>query len=265
MARFNLAALLGCGTLCMALAGAASAGTVTPGQSNWGGYAALVAKGKTFVSATATFVVPILDCSNTVGARGTLLQIWAGLDGAYPAFPVSIEQVGVEPGCSNGEQENPTFYYMQFDKSGRTSNYTGQIVLGGSFEVTAGDTITATTSHSGASVTMALSDLTTGASGSVTKKCPSLACLWKSAEAAIEANGLIATFDTVTFSASSATDARGDAGPLVTSGPWWNTEQLTLIGSDGHGHNLTPCATPGPYDGSGGFVMTSTNQCVSAA
>src|SRR3954468_24805640 len=81
-----------------ALVGDATAGTVTPGRSNWGGYAALIAPAfptRKFVSATVTFVVPTLDCSATVGRRGTLLQIWSGLDGAYPAFPVSIEQVGV--------------------------------------------------------------------------------------------------------------------------------------------------------------------------
>src|SRR3954453_11772304 len=112
-----------------ALVGDAAAGTVTPGRSNWGGDAALIAPAyptRKFLSTTATFVVPMLDCSSTVGRHGTLLQIWSGLDGAYPAFPVSIEQVGVDTGCSDGEQESPTFYSMQFDRLGQTKYYAGE-------------------------------------------------------------------------------------------------------------------------------------------
>jgi hypothetical protein len=65
------------------------------------------------------------------------------------------------------------------------------------------------------------------------------------------------------FTASSATDSLGHTGGLVTSGPWWNTEQLTLIGTDMAGHRLVPHAAPGPYDTvSGAFTMIDTGNCV---
>ncbi len=256
--------------VCAAGIGAAVAlgGSVTPGANNWGGYVALAAQGQTFGSVSATFVVPQLDCSGTAGqlAGGTFLEIWSALDGAYPGAPLSVEQVGVEPGCHNGAQANPTAYAVQFAKNGRATIATGGLRLNGSVNVPTGDSVTAIVARSGALVTMTLTDNSTGATASISKKCPKKSCSFKSAEAIVEAPGPIASFGAVSFAASSATDSSGHTSGVVTSGPWWNTEQLTLLGTDAAGHRQVPCATPGPYStGSGAFTMTGTQQCVAGS
>jgi hypothetical protein len=252
-------------------AGIAGGGSVRPGGNNWGGYAAIVAQNQTFTSVTSTFVVPTLDCSATAGhpAGGTLLELWSALDGANPAAPVSIEQVGVEAECHDGVQTNPTAYSMQFTKKkGKLSQASGRITLNGSIYVNTGDTITAAVSHGGALVTFTLTDSTTGANGSFSKKCAKKSCSFTSAEAFVEAPAPapIPSFGSVSFTASSVTDSLGHTSGLVTSGPGWNTEQLTLIGTDMAGHRLVPCATPGPYDTvTGGFAMTDTHNCVTGS
>src|SRR5581483_3644436 len=171
-------------------AGIASGGSVTPGENNWGGYAAIVAQRQTFTSVTSTFVVPLLDCSATAGqqAGGTILELWSGLDGANPAAPVSVEQVGVEAECHSGVQTNPAAYYLQFTKkNGKLAQSGGRITLNGSSNVATGDSVTATVSHSGTLVTFTLTDSTTGATGSFSKKCAKKSCSFTSAEAIIEA------------------------------------------------------------------------------
>jgi len=261
-----LVAALACGAIAIP---AALGGSVTPGQINWGGYTALVAQSQTFKSVTSTFTIPQLDCSGTAGqqAGGTLLELWSGLDGAYPGAPVSVEQVGVEPSCHLGAQVNPTAYALQWvNKKGKIVHVVGQVVLNGTYDLATGDSVTATVSHSGTLVTVTLRDNSTGSTGSVSATCPKKGCAYKSAEAIIEAPGPIASFATVSFTASSATDSLGHTGGLVTSGPWWNTEQLTLIGTDAHGNRFTPCATPGPYDAAAGaFTMTGTGRCVTGS
>lgn len=253
----------------IASGGSVTPATVTPGGNNWGGYVAIVAQSQTFASVTSTFVVPTLDCSATVGhpVGGTFLDLWSGLDGANPSAPISVEQVGVEPGCHNGVQSNPTAYYLQYvNKKGKTARSLGQITLNGANHVNIGDTISATVSHSGTLVTFTLTDTTTGATGSFAAKCAKKACSFTSAEAIVEASGSIASFGSASFTASSVTDSLGHTSGLVTSGPGWNTEELTLIGTDAAGHRLVRCATPGPYDtGTGAFTMTDTHNCVTGS
>jgi hypothetical protein len=250
-------------------AAAALGGSVSYSALNWGGYAALPAQNQSFTSVTSTFTVPQLDCTGTAGQRvgGTLLELWSALDGAYqPGVPVSIEQVGVEPGCHNGVQSNPTSYMVTFaKKTGKSVTVFGQITLNGGIDVPTGDSITATASHSGTTVILTLRDNGTGASGSFSTTCPKASCAYRSAEAILEAPGATAAFGTVSFTGSSVTDSAGHTGGLLTSGPWWNTEDLTLVGQAVPGGRLVPCETTGPYDtGSGGFVLTSSGGCISS-
>lgn len=257
-------------TLVVALAGggiaaaAALGGNVTYLSLNWGGYAALTQS--QFASVSSTFTIPQLDCSGTAGqpVGGTFLELWTALDGAYqPNVPVSIEQVGVEPGCHNGVQANPTEYMITYaNKKGKTVTAFGQIRLNGVFDLQTGDSVTATAAHSGTTVILTLTDNSTGLSDSVSKSCPRKSCAFRSGEAIVEAPGATAAFSSISFAASSVTDSAGHTGGLLTSGPWWSTEQMTLIGTDAGGTGV-PCESTSQYDtGSGGFLLTGTGRCV---
>lgn len=237
---------------------------ITTGQSYWGGYVALAAQSQTFVSTSATFTIPALDCSASLNGPGDAVQIWSALDGAYPGAPLAIEQAGVQPGCSGGGQQNPAYYDIQYvNRKGKTVIAVGLISLNGTYDLPTGDSITATVSHSRTEVTMTVRDNTTGASGSVTKTCPKGSCPYESAEAFLEQLGRVSSFDAIAFDRSTATDSKGHMGTLVA--PWWNTEQLTWMGKSATGSRVA-CATTGPYDSSSGaFVMTSTGQCVSGS
>lgn len=241
----------------------AEAGTVTAGASNWGGYEAFPAQGQSFKSVTGTFTVPTLNCSATVGqpVGGTLMEIWVGLDGGEPTFPISIEQVGISPGCHNGVQGDPTSWQMEFTPTNpRKSGFlAGQI---GIPNPSPGDLVVATTSHDGNEVTMSLSDKTTGTYGQVIEKCPATECQWGSAEDFVEANSTakIADFSPLTFTAAQVTDSKGRTDGLSTSKPWWNTVNTSLLGTNAQGQRGTICATAGTFTGSS-FTVTDTYQC----
>jgi hypothetical protein len=196
-------------TLVVVLAGggiaaaAALGGSVTYLSLNWGGYAALTQS--QFASVSATFTIPQLDCSGTAGQQsgGTFLELWAALDGAYqPNVPLSIEQVGVEPGCHNGVRANPAAYMITFvNKNGKTVTAFGQITLNGTFNVQTGDAVTAAASHSGTTVILTIRDNSTSASGSFSETCARKLCAFRSAEAIVEAPGATAAFSTISFTA----------------------------------------------------------------
>ena len=72
-------------------------------SSNWSGYAVSVAKGSV-TDATGSWTVPTVDCSSTPTAYSAM---WVGIDG-YSSN--TVEQIGTESDCVNGQAQNYAWF-----------------------------------------------------------------------------------------------------------------------------------------------------------
>ncbi len=110
-------------------------------SSNWGGYA--VTGGK-YTSATASWVVPALDCSKTNGD----VSPWAGIDGWKST---TVEQIGLDMDCVAGKVK----YHPWVEMFPANSVYFTDTVR-------KGDSMTASVSVTGTAFTLTESDSTQG-------------------------------------------------------------------------------------------------------
>lgn len=162
---------------------------------NWGGYAAT---GSGFNSVSATWRQPAASCNS----YDDLYAPWVGIDGYGSS---TVEQTGVATDCSSGSPVNEPWYEMYPASPVYLSR--------GTYPVSAGDTISASVTHTtGSSYQLVLKDTTKGWTFSTTK---SLSSARASAEVIIESpTGAYPNFGSISFS-----NCRVNGNTLGSYGP----------------------------------------------
>jgi hypothetical protein len=220
----------------LAIAGAAALATVpaalgdTPASDaatsgNWSGY---VASGNSnFSSVSGSWVQPAASsCTSGDGYAA----FWVGLGGASGQSQ-SLEQTGTQSDCVNGQTQYYAWYELVPSAPVKLD-----------MTINPGDHISARVGVSGTSVTVALSDQTTG--GSTTKTLqmqnPDTSTADWIAEAPSECDSggncqalPLADFSTVTFTSATAT-ANGHTGTI--SDPNWSAQAVQLSSGDSNGY-----------------------------
>ena len=247
--------LLPIAALVAALAPAAAAQAATAPRlvhanstsSNWSGYVAS-ANGQAYSDVKGTWTQPTVTCT----AATAYSSFWVGLGGA--AGGTGLEQIGTSADCQNGAPVYSSWWEILPAASTPIP-----------FTPAPGDSITGEVSVAGTSVTMTLTDTTSGATftKTVTVATPDTT----SADWIAEAPSMctrscsvlpLANFGTASFSAASATlgtvtgaiseptftsyalDLRGRSGASATTG---------ALGADGASFTVTataPTAAPAP-------------------
>ena len=246
--------LLGIAALAAAVASTAAAGSAPAPRlvntnstsSNWSGYVASGA-GQAFTDVKGTWTQPTVTCAPRSTAYSSF---WVGLGGA--AGGTGLEQIGTSADCQNG---NPV-YSSWWEILPATSTPIP-------FTPAPGDVIAGEVSVSGTSVTLALTDTTSGAtfSKTVTVATPDTT----SADWIAEAPSMctrscsvlpLANFGTIPFSAASATLG---ATTAAISEPTFGSYALDLrahagsagattsaLGGDGASFTIAASAAPAP-------------------
>jgi peptidase A4-like protein len=221
-------------SLLPAAAAAAAARTIANTTSvaslNWAGYAVSGHRDR-FASIQATFFVPFLTCSKSLGK--TLSSDWVGLDG-FVGKPDSVEQGGVGADCSAGGKAS---YYTWWEMYPAAETKA-------SLRVKPGDSVTASISYSSAhkDFRITLADHTSGGHFALTRRCPDIkigkravVCPRNSAEVISEAPAIgtsastvsiahLSDYDAVSFAGIAITDASGHRGTLSSSR--WSTTRI---------------------------------------
>lgn len=189
-------------------------------SSNWAGYAVT---GSTFTDVKGTWVQPAVTCPSFTP---TYSAFWVGL-GGFSSGSSALEQTGTESNCIDGRPVYDAWYELLPDGSVRVP-----------MEVSPGDTMSAEVSVDGSSVTLTITDATTGETFT-TQQTPAQLDT-SSAEWIAEAPsrcigsycfGLrLADFGTVQFSGSSTT-ANGHVGTISDAS--WSASSIELDGSAG--------------------------------
>jgi len=210
----------------IALAPSASAATVDTQEAtsaNWSGY---VAGGSSsggpqqFSSVSGSWVEPTVDCSTGDGDAA----YWVGLGGTSQATN-ALEQVGTESNCSNGAAQHFAWYELVPAAPVRLD-----------VSINPGDHISANVAVNGTSVTVSLTDQTSGQSSTKTLQMqnPDASSAEWIAEAPSSCDGsgsctplTLANFGTVNFTGASAT-ANGHTGPIDDS--TWGSQAVQLSG-----------------------------------
>ena len=189
---------------------------------NWAGYAANRAR-TTFRYVSASFPVPYVNCQGTTSSYSSH---WVGLDGLGSS---SVEQVGIEAGCTGSTAQYYAWYEM----------YPKPVTI--VFPVRAGNAVQASVTYekSTRKFVLMLRDMTNGRHLIRTLKCAAKACLRSSAEIISEApsNGTggilpLADYRAEGFSGSTLTTTRGRRSGL--SSRYWNTYQIVGVGDSSH-------------------------------
>lgn len=199
------------------LASAASRGTAY--STNWSGYAAYQT-GTTFTDVKGAWMQPSVTCPK----KGTqYASFWVGVDG-YNSN--SVEQIGTDSDCVRGAGT----YYAWFEMYPAAP-------VNLSMAIHPGDSIAAEVSASGSTFTLAITNLTTGATFS-TQQISSTA-VGTSAEWVAEAPSScifrcsvlpLANFGSVNFSGSYTTGS-GHTGS-ISDGAWQN-DRIIMVTSGG--------------------------------
>jgi hypothetical protein len=211
--------------------------------SNWSGYADVVCSTCALRYVAASFTVPSVNCARS--PDGSFAGIFAGLDGITSP---TVEQVGVDAGCSGGTASYEAFYEM-FPNA--------PVAFSG---ISPGDAISvnvyfnATTKH----WQLTLTDLTTGGNIATAQTCPSgSVCRNTSAEVIAEAPSSstgavlpLVDFGQANYEAIAVTSRNGTHGSLISNG-LWTADSITMV--NGSGKVL---AQPGPAYGGQAFQDT---------
>lgn len=218
------------GTLGMGLATGtptASAQSVEVQQAssqNWSGYVVRDSSGHNFSSVSGSWVQPALSASSTSRGQG-YSAFWVGLGGAGNQSQ-SLEQVGTAAETAGGQAS----YYAWYELVPAA-----QVRLG--LAIHPGDHMSGRVSVSGTSVSISISDQTTGQSVNKTLQMSnpdtSTAEWIAEAPAAVQGDGSmqilpLANFGKVTFTDSSAT-AGGHTGAI--GDPAWTVQRVDLDNS----------------------------------
>jgi len=212
-------------------------------SNNWSGYADVACSTCAIRYVATSFTVPSVNCAKS--PDGSFAGIFAGLDGITSR---TVEQVGVEAGCSGGTASYAAFYEM-FPNA--------PVAFSG---ISPGDAINANVYFNTATHRwqLTLTDLTTGGTIATAQACPSgSACRNSSAEVIAEApsssTGTIlplVDFGQVNHVAIAVTSLNGTHGAFTSNG-LWTTDSLTMVNSAGR-----TLAQPGPAYGGQAFQDT---------
>jgi Peptidase A4 family len=238
-------------------------------SSNWGGYVAArrPEHGK-FTSVSGTWVVPTATCS---AGREAYSAVWVGL-GGYNEHAKGLEQLGTEQDCNRKGTASYTAWFEILPASSRAIK----------LNVHAGDSLSASTTVTGRSVTFRIRDLTTGGRYAATRRASATdvsTAEWivEAPSACAKSGGCtalpLANVGTVQF--ASATAAAGKQTGIAGDAVWSNTtlkleqESLTLPGRPFHAGaeaqtgptrtlvTAAPSAAAAPY---GSFSVSLTEQ-----
>ena len=202
-------------------AASASAQTLNAQQEqsdNWAGYAVKSTNGQSFSTVSASWTEPSVSASSDQGYSA----FWVGLGGASEQSQ-SLEQVGTSAEVADGQ----TGYYAWYELLPATQTRLN-------IAIHAGDHISARVTVNGTTVTVSLSDQTTGQSVSKTLQMSNpdtSSAEWIAEAPAAETEGggyqvlPLADFGTVTFTNASAT-AGGHTGSI--SDPSWSVREIGL-------------------------------------
>jgi Peptidase A4 family len=220
-------------TLASVLAVSASAQSVVAQQmsQNWSGYVVTSNSGQSYSSVSGSWVQPRIDPSSTGDASSAF---WIGLGGSSDSSS-ALEQVGTGADVSGGQ----TTYYAWYELVPAAQQRL-------SLQVNPGDHMSARVGVQGSSVTVSISDQTTGQAATKTLHMDSpdtSSAEWIAEAPALETGAgaqilPLADFGSVTFTNTSAT-AGGHTGSIADSD--WSAEQIDLS-ADGQGQT-------GPGDG----------------
>jgi hypothetical protein len=248
-----LAAVLAAGAV--AAAGTAPAwGVSTEVSSNWSGYAV---SGKRFTAVSGTWVEPAASC--TAGSTGSVAA-WVGLGGNSQSSD-TLEQIGTEVDCSASGTASYSMWYELVPAAAVPIK----------LQISAGDSVFASVTVSGTSVTLRIENLTrkTSFSKTLTMASPDLS----SAEWIVEVPSLcsssgfcrslsLANFGKVTFKQASATGT-GHTGSISDSA--WSATAIELAagasqgGGPGFGGpGFGGPGSAGPGAGSSGSAVPGT-------
>jgi hypothetical protein len=214
-------------TAVCALVAAASASAATDVQQaqsgNWSGYVSGANGGSTkFKTVSGSWVVPTANCASA--GEPTYSAFWVGLGGADDTE--ALEQDGTEANCSAAGAASYYAWYELVPKAPVRVDLT----------VSPGDHISSKVTVDGTSVSIWLSDETSGQTFSKTLSMsnPDTSSAEWIAEAPSQCDGSVSSctplpltnFGTAQFTSSSATDADGHTGPI--SDPEWAATAVTL-------------------------------------
>ena len=217
---------------------AASAATAPEANSaNWAGYIASVPSGSSgFTRVSGSWVQPSANASAGDGYS----SFWVGLGGSSQSQSQSLEQVGTQADVSSGQ----TVYHAWYELVPAAPV---QLKLA----IHPGDHISASVAVSGSSVTVSLSDTTTGQSYTKTlhmsnPDTSSAEWIAESPSAAYGSGAVqplpLADFGTVTFTGASAT-AGGHTGSI--SDPSWTAQEVQLASSNTAGAQPSSLSSDG--------------------
>ena len=248
--RLTISVVAAAGTLAIGIvppALAAGSDLTESTSANWSGY---VAKGSSsgsspqFSSVSGSWIEPNSDCSANNGDAA----FWVGLGGTSDGSG-ALEQVGTQADCSSGGSGQHYAWYELVPAAPVRLD----------LAISPGDHVSARVSVAGTSVTVSLTDQSTG--GTATKTLamdnPDVSSAEWIAEAPSRCQGSdasntasctpvpLADFGTVTFTGASAT-ANGSTGTISSSN--WSPQPVQLSGGTG---DVAP-GYPGLVDASGG-------------
>src|ERR1700761_8325961 len=207
-----------------ATASASAATDVQQAQSeNWSGYVSGTGnQGTKFKSVSGSWVVPTAKC--TAADQPTYSAFWVGLGGAGDTQ--ALEQDGTESNCN---AQGTASYYAWYELVPKAP-------VRVDLNVSPGDHISSKVTVEGTSVSVWLSDTTTGQtfSKTLTMSNPDTSSAEWIAEAPSQCDGSVnnctplplTDFGTAQFTSSSATDTNGHTGPI--SDPEWAATAVTL-------------------------------------
>lgn len=223
-ARYLFSAALLSASLAAATAPAALASSANPQavtSANWSGYVAQSKSGDGFSNVSGSWVEPSTDCSASEGHA----SFWVGLGGSGQSSQ-SLEQVGTAADCNAGGRADHYAWYELVPAA--------PVRLG--LAISPGDHVTGKVSVEGTSVTVSLTDATTGQSAtkSLTMNYPDVSSAEWIAEApsSCDQTGTcqplpLGDFGSVRFSNASAT-SNGHTGTISDS--LWTTQPVALSG-----------------------------------
>jgi len=212
-------------------------------SNNWSGYADVACSTCAIRYVATSFTVPSVNCAKS--PDGSFAGIFAGLDGITSR---TVEQVGVEAGCSGGTASYAAFYEM-FPNA--------PVAFSG---ISPGDAISMGVYFNSATHhwQLALTDVTTGGTIATAQACPSgSACRNSSAEVIAEAPSSspstilpLVDFGQLNHVAIAVTSLNGTRGAMTSNG-LWTTDSITMVSSAGK-----TLAQPGPVYGGQAFQDT---------
>ncbi len=252
-------------TAVCALGAAASASAATDVQQaqseNWSGYVSGTgSQGTQFKTVSGSWVVPTANCS--AASSPTYSAFWVGLGGA--GNTEALEQDGTESNCS---ADGTASYYAWYELVPKAP-------VRVDLAVSAGDHISSKVTVDGTSVSMWLSDDTTGQTFSKTLSMsnPDVSSAEWIAEAPSQCDGSVSSctplpltdFGTAQFTSSSATDTDGHTGPI--SDPEWAATAVTLSpGADTLGFQGASYSSTGSSGGATPSALTDDGSAFSVA